>query len=191
MRKSILLSAMLLVSAFTFAQTQKGQVQLGGAFIFTKQDVPQGENNNFNFLPSASYFISDLTSLGVNLNISSNNFESQTADQGRNLFEFGAFARFHKSVANNLYFFLEPSLSFGSGEIDNVGGGNTDVNTTRIRLSPGVLYFLTSKIALDMRMGALFYDQEKLTTGGNELSIDTYGLNLNLSNTTFGINFFL
>ncbi|MCE7993378.1 MAG: porin family protein [Roseivirga sp.] len=191
MRKSILLSVMLLVCTFAFAQTQKGQVQLGGVFNFSKQEISQNENNNFNFIPQAGYFVSDLTSLGVLLNISNNNFKSPTADLDRNLFEFGVFARFHKSVADKLYMYIQPSLSFGSGENDNIVGGPSDLSTTAIRVSPGLLYFATPKIALEMRVGSVFYEQVKETTGGNEVSIDNYGLTFNLANVNFGASFFL
>lgn len=190
MRKSILLSVMLLVCTFAFAQTQKGQVQLGGVLNINKQETSQSENNNFNFIPQAGYFVSDLTSLGVMLNISSNKFENPTANLDRNLFEFGVFARFHKSVADNLYMYLQPSLSFGSGENDNIGGGTTDLNTTSIRVSPGMLYFVTPKIALEMRVGSVFYEQVKETNGGNEFTSDNYGLLFNLSNVGFGASFF-
>lgn len=191
MRKSILLSAMLLVSAFAFAQTQKGQIQLGGTLNFTNQEIDQNESSNFNFVPQVGYFLSDLTSLGINLNISSNNFKTPTADLDRNIFEFGVFARFHKSLADNFYIFLQPSVGFGSGENDNINGGSTDLNTTNIRVSPGALYFVTPKIALEMNVGGFSYQQIKETTGGNEVKINTYGLLVNLANTNFGINFYL
>lgn len=191
MRKSILLSAMLLVSAFAFAQIEKGQFQLGGSFGLVKQELPQGDNSNFNFVPQAGYFISDLTSIGVNLSISGNSFETPTGDVEGNLFRFGAFARFHKSVADNFYMFLQPSLGFGSGEQDNVLGGSTDINTTDIRLSPGALYFVAPKVAVELTVGSLFYSRIKQTSGANEIINDSYGLNLSLANANLGINFYL
>lgn len=191
MRKLLLLSAMLLVGTLAFAQTQKGQVQLGGSFNFNKQDLDPGESTNFNFVPQAGYFVSDLTSIGITLNISSSDFEVPGFDAERNLFEFGVFARFHKSVTDNFYFFLQPSLSFGSGENDNIGGGSTDLNTTSIRVSPGAMYFVTPKIAMEMRVGSVFYEQVKETTAGNEVNINNYGLLFNLANVSLGASFFL
>lgn len=191
MRKSLLLSAMLLVGTLAFAQTQKGQVQLGGVFNFNKQDAPQGESTNFSFAPQAGYFVSDLTSVGVIFNIASTKFESPTNDIEQNLFEFGVFTRFHKSVTDKFYLFLQPSLSFGSGENDGVGGGSTDVNTTSIQVSPGAMYFVTPKIAVEMRVGSAFYNQTKQTSGGTEIKTDNYGLIFNLTNVSLGASFFL
>lgn len=191
MRKSILLSAMLLMSTFAFAQTQKGQVQLGGVFNFNKQENGDIESTNFNFIPQAGYFVSDLTSVGLLLDISNNKFENPGGESERNLFQFGVFARFHKSIADKLYLYLQPSLSFGSGENDNLLGGTADLNTTTLQIRPGMMYFATPKIAIEMGVGSAFYNSVKETTGGNEVTNDNYGLLFNLASVNMGVSFFL
>ncbi len=191
MRKSILLSAMLLVSTFAFAQIQKGQMQISGMFNFIKQETGSAEVTNFNFVTGAGYFMSDLTSVGLLLNISSNKSESSIGESKRNLFEFGVFTRFHKSIADKLYLYLEPSLSFGSGEISHTPGGSSDLSTTLIQFRPGVMYVATPKISLVMGVGSVFYNNVKETNGSNEVTSTSYGLIINPANVNLGVSLFL
>ncbi len=191
MRKSILLSAMLLMSTFAFAQIQKGQVQLGGVFNYSTQDFDNGvDRSTFIFSPQAGYFFSDNTSAGISLMIRNISFDDNGASQDFNLFEFGVFARFHKSVADNFYVFLQPSLGFGSGTNENPAG-DTDINTTRIQVSPGAIYFLHPKIALEMRIGGLFYESATETTNNVEIETSGFGITINPANVNFGVNFYL
>ncbi|GAB5526859.1 MAG: hypothetical protein Roseis2KO_47310 [Roseivirga sp.] len=182
---------MLLMSTFAFAQIQKGQVQLGGVFNYNTQDLGSGsDRSSFIFSPQAGYFFSDNTSAGISLTINSNSFEGSGFSRDFNLFEIGVFARFHKSVADNFYLFLQPSVGFGSGTDEDLNG-DTDINTTRIQVSPGAVYFLSPKIALEMRIGGLFYESATETTNNVENDVSSFGISINPANVNFGVNFYL
>lgn len=190
MRKSILMSAMLLMSAMAFAQIEKGQVQLSGNLLINNSENNFDERTNFNITTRAGYFISDKTSLGLSLGFNSSKSENTIGSSDSNIFSIGAYARFHKPMVDNFYLFLQPGFSFGSGSTEN-GANTSDINTASVGISPGAIYFLSPKIALEMTMGSLQYSQFKETTNGNEVTTKNFGLNLNLTGFALGVSFYL
>jgi hypothetical protein len=184
------MSAMLLMSALAFSQIEKGKVQLSGSLLFNNTENDITESTNFNINALAGYFLSDNTSLGLNLGINNRNTENPGGDTDLNIFTVGAYARFHKPVVDNFYLFLQPELSFGSGSIEN-GANTTDINTTALGVSPGAVYFLSPSFALEMRVGSLQYNRFKETNNGNDVTTSTFGLNLNLTGFALGASFYL
>ncbi len=192
MRKSLLLIAAVFISTLAFAQIQKGDIQLTGTFNLTKTDAGNSvETSGFQFSPRAGLFLNDHTSIGIALGYSSNKQEANTNEQKVGLFTFGAYARFYKPVVDKLYFFLEPSVTLGSGTVKTTGNPDIDTNTFAIALQPGINYFLSDKLALEATVGRLFYSRNKAEGSGNSTEQDSYGLDFSPSNISFGISFFL
>lgn len=177
MKKLVFTMAILLVSTIGFAQIQKGDIQITGNVGFSKTETSGGtEISRITILPKAGFFLSETTSLGGILGYSSVKVSGITTTD---VFNIGAYARFHKSVADNFYLYLEPSLTYGFA-----GGSNSSNDAIDIRLSPGMTYFMSPKFALDMNYGMIGYNKD---TGGAE----NYGLNLNMSNITLGASFYI
>ncbi|KYG72472.1 outer membrane beta-barrel protein [Roseivirga echinicomitans] len=186
MKKLIFTMAILLVSTMGFAQIQKGDVQINGNVSFQKVNNAGTEISSFSLLPKAGVFVSETTSLGGIIGYTSRDFNGENSNE----FNIGAYARFHKPMVENFYLYLEPSLTFGFGSRE-VGGADADLNSFDIRLAPGMTYFLSPKFALDMNWGMLNYSKETTKLGNAETENENYGLNLNMTNVSMGVSFYI
>ncbi len=184
MKKTILLFAMVLMSTMAFGQIQKGDIQVGGSLLYNKFEAGNQESTAFRLTPRAALFLSDNTSLGVSLG-----YEDQSNGPSEsNQFFFGVYARFHKSVSDKFYLFVQPDISFGSGTTNPLGTQEFDVSSFNFNIMPGMMYFLSDKIALDMTFGGLFYSNEDTDGVGD---ITRYGLNMNLNTVALGASIYL
>tara|TARA_R110000850_G_scaffold92421_1_gene196190 strand:- start:126 stop:626 length:501 start_codon:yes stop_codon:yes gene_type:complete len=165
-----------MVSTMAFAQIQKGDVQITGNVGFNKTETSGGTDvSRVTISPKAGVFLSETTSLGGVLGYTNVKFSGTTTTD---LFNVGAYARFHKSVVENFYLYLEPSFIYG------FAGSNASNDAVDIKLSPGMTYFMSPKFALDMNYGMIGYNKD---SGGTE----NYGLTLNMSNITLGASFYI
>lgn len=179
--------AFMLFSTFGFAQITKGDIQLGGSVAFFNTEFPDFDRANLSLRPSAGIFVSDLTSVGIKLQYSiseSNGLNSYS-------FDFGLNSRFHKMVSENLYLFVEPSVSIGRSSDENITGSDTKTNNFAIQVAPGMSYFISPKIALEMSLGSLFYTTSKRDQPSGEITTNNYGLSLNLSTVSLGFSYFI
>lgn len=176
--------AILSISTVGFAQIQKGDVQLGGNAGFLKSDTGNSEQTTFTLAPKAGFFLSDLTSLGFTLAYQNREVNNSNS----NLFQIGAYSRFHKMVSEQFYLYLQPSLSFGFGKND---GTNADITTFDIGITPGMTYFLSPKFAVEMNVANLFYRSEKEEVANNEQTNKIYGLNMNLNSIMLGFSYYI
>lgn len=192
MRKTVLLFASVFISTLAFAQTQKGDIQLSGTLNYSKVETGNTiETSSFQLTPRAGFFLSDNTSIGVILGYSSQKNETGITEQKTDLFQFGVYSRFYKPVVDKLFFFLEPSILFGTGNIETTGTNDRDNNTFSIAVRPGLNYFLSDKLAMEASVGSLFYNRTKIEGGGSSVETDAFGLNFNLSAFNIGASFFL
>lgn len=198
MRKLILLCGALFMGTLVQAQIQKGDIQLGGTIAFNSSEVGDFENNAFRILPQAGLFVSDLTSIGLIVGYSSTSMDvfnpvnSSISEVTNNNFQFGAYARFHKSVVDNLYLFLQPSVLFGTGENEFGAPTPGDTNSFNVALSPGITYFLSPKFALELNLAGINYSSTNIDAGGgNEADINNFTFGLDLANVGLGLNFYI
>lgn len=188
---------MLLFATVANAQIQKGNIQLGGTLGFNTTEVDGSNRNIFNFAPRAGWFVSDNTAIGLISTITSVNndvFDPNSASivkQKSNSFQIGAYARFHKNVVENLYLYLQPSLSFGSAKSELNGVETGDSSIMSLQLAPGMTYFLSDRFALEMNLGNLGYQRNKTDIGNTEQVANTFNLNLNLSSFGLGMSYYI
>lgn len=179
MKKTLLLFAMVLVSTMAFGQIQKGDIRLGGNLSLSKSDFNNGSNGTrFAISPQASLFLSETASLGLALGYSNQKINGQESD----LFTYGAFARFYRSMGEKFYLYLQPGITLGTGN-----SSGTDISTFGFNATPGIAYFLSDKFSVDMNIGGFFYNSQD--TGGADTK--NYGFNFNLSGFTLGASIFL
>lgn len=185
MKKTTLLFSMMLMSTLAFGQIQKGDIQLGGGLNYSKLESNGFEATNFRLTPNAALFLSDKTSLGLTIGYQDQSNGSTESNQ----FLYGVYARFHKNVSDKFYLFLQPDITLGTGTgTAPITNQEVDVNSFNFNLAPGIMYFLSEKVALEMSMGGIFYRNTE-TEGVNE--VDQYGLNFNLSSLTLGASIYL
>lgn len=183
MKKPILLLALMLTSTLAFGQMQKGDIQLSGNLNISKVKNTGNESNFFRVAPQASLFLSETTSLGVSLGYSSQKTGIGLNEQKTDLFTYGVFARFYKSMGDKFYFFLQPAITLGSGDING-----TDLTNFSVNVTPGLAYFVSEKIALELNLGGLFYTSQDIN---QNINTENYGFNFNLSSLTLGASILL
>ncbi|MFY0591113.1 outer membrane beta-barrel protein [Roseivirga sp.] len=182
MKKSVLLLSLMFFSSLAFGQIQKGDVRLGGSFLYNKTDNDFLETSNFQVNPQASLFLSETTSLGLTVGYGRQKNENGGGIVESDQVNFGVFARFYRSMGEKFYLYLQPGINYSSGDIN---GG--DFSSFGLNVVPGVAYFLSDKFALDANIGGLFYNNQDV--GGNDTN--NFGLNFNLSGFTLGASIFL
>lgn len=170
------------MSTLAFGQIQKGDIRIGGNLSISKSDNAGFDVNRFSFIPQASLFLSENTSLGLTLGYTSLTTGSGVNEQKSDQFSYGVFARFYKSMGEKFYLFLQPGITLANGDVNG-----TDLSSFSFNLTPGLAYFVSEKIALEMNAGGLFYTSQDV--GG--VDSDNYGLNINLTQFTVGASIFL
>ncbi|OEJ99787.1 outer membrane beta-barrel protein [Roseivirga misakiensis] len=182
MKKSVLLLTLMFFGTVAFGQIQKGDVRLGGNFLYNKTDNDVFETSNFQINPQASLFLSETTSVGLTIGYNRQKNENPGGVIESDQFNYGAFARFYRSMGERFYLFLQPGINFSSGDANG-----TDFSSFGINVIPGVAYFLSDKFAVDANIGGIFYNSQD--TNGTDSN--NFGLNLNLSGFTLGASIFL
>ena len=197
MRKLILACIALFTVVLAEAQIEKGDIQLGGSVQYVSTENGGIDQSTLIISPQAGLFVSPTTSIGLILAFNSQTFpglnqnNGQLVDLTSNLFQFGAYARFHKPVADNFYLFLQPSVRFGSGSTEQINNPDVDVNTFGINASPGMTYFLSPKFALEMTVGNIGYGSQTADINGTEQKTNNFVFNMNLAQVGLGLNFFI
>ena len=167
-------------------------IYVSGTFSYLSKDYDDDEISSFTFAPAIGYFVSNKTSLELGLLFGSSeneyfniyNVESKITNFGAGLgivhffnpekkfsFTFGG-AITYSSLKAKYY----PRWEDGTSKITVFG----------VSLSPGVNYFISKNIALRASLGAITYLHEKADAADAE-AIQTFNINLNLSNINFGI----
>lgn len=197
MRKLILLCTALFVGSMCFAQIEKGNIQLGGNVEFTSNDNGGNDYSLITVAPRAGLFLSNTTSLGLQLGYSSISRDllitgsGTTTESTTSQFLFGTYARFHKSLADNFYLYLQPSLGFGTGKTEVDGTKVADVSSFNIGIAPGLTYFLSPRFALEATWGAINYASTELEGQGVSETNSTFNIGLDLANIGFGLSYYI
>ena len=159
------------------AQIEKGKIQASGNFSITNIDNGNSEITIFNLTPQAGLFLNDHMSLGLVLGYQSSG--NSTAKQ--KTFNYGLFSRFFKPIADKFYFFAQPQIIFGSGET----GSGEDISSFNIGIRPGLSYFPSNRISMDLSVQGLAFDQYE--SGNIEQS--TTSFSFSPSNVSLGVSF--
>ena len=204
MKKQLLTLVLLLSCSISYAQIQKGDILLGGSVRFSTFtiDVEDSRTNFLDFNPQAGFFVSDRTSIGplVSYSHESRKQENQNFSliEKTNTFSFGAYMRNYKPITEKLYFFLESSIVYGTGNrsIELQGDNNEgDITLFQIRVAPQLSYFIGEKLAFDIRLFSATYSIDNTDEIGGvglpERDITGFNLTGGLNSVGFGLSWFL
>lgn len=186
MKKLILAITFLSFYTLANAQIEKGDIQVGGTFQYSSSKVEGSFNQEaqrFTITPRAGLFVSELTSIGLQLGYDNLNID----DSKESIFSVGVYSRFHKPIADNLYIFFQPVIAIGTGSNDDQ---DADISTFDFSFSPGITYFLTPKLAAEATFGRLYYSQEKRENDTSNLDSTETGISLNPETLTIGLSFY-
>lgn len=197
MKKTAILFMLLFSVATVKAQIAQGKIQLGGTIGISHQKTGDNERSYFNVLPRAGLFVSENTSVGIITGFSSltqNAFsiaDARIVEIQTNQFVAGLYSRFHKSLAENFYIYLEPFAAFSTGKSKTDGTESSTSNSVTFQLNPGLAYFLSDRFAIEMNIGRLTYSNTNRDAQGVEETTNAFDLNLSLTGMTFGVSYFI
>lgn len=194
-----LLFSIAALAAFGFAQAQegtatsgfsKGDVFVSGAVGYSSEETVDLKTTEFQIVPRVGYFVSENFAIGAQLGYISREYPLSTefgyVDVKNSGFQAGAFARYYSTPASAFSFFGQLSATYASVKTEVDGGEDFKTNGFEFGVAPGISYFVSDHIALETTFGMLGYSSVKPDVDGAE-STDTFNLNLDLTNVTFGI----
>ncbi len=167
-----------------FGQTEKGKFIIGSGSNLSFTNTAtfhnfNGDHNNwtssqFNFAPSAGYFIINNLAGGINFNFIHNYTKEEDFKDVSNGFNIGPFLKYYFSK-EKIKPFGEAGFNIGGQKSKTVGSGQIfnggSYRTNSYDLSIGVAIFLNNKFSADLKMG---YNSTTInnTDNGNNHIID-------------------
>lgn len=174
------------------AQTEQGKIMVGGQIGFETSKVKDTDHkdNSFSINPTVGYFISDNLAIGTGIGY---NWSKSEGDKNNSIkfdaFQVSPFVR--KYSANGpVRFFAQLSVPMAWGtqtvETSSIEKKNKFENYG-VELAPGLAYFPTSKIGIELKVRGLYYNYSKNKT--EDITTNTFGLNVNSLAPTLGVQF--
>ena len=163
-----------------------------GAFISNPTSF-----SNSNIILNGGYFISNNITIGLNAGYAYSSFN--VADETEYLIA-GIYLKLFKGIgkktALNLTtsfdylngYFTESSLFSGRPNVES------DFETFRITIAPGLTYFISKKLAFEVSLGGLSFRSNKIESGnelGSTFRDNSFGVSLSLSQVNLGVNIYL
>lgn len=197
---------LLAISNILVAQTSepvesisKGTKFIGGSFSFSTTKIEDSyQSTNASIGPVIGFYIKDDLALGGVLSYSTNTTEylgtnSSTSFSGIGL---SAFLLRNYRMGNNLFFTLQPqaSFSFSKQKYSSIPTTNNYSNfDLGVGISPGILFFINRKFALQTSLGSLGYSfsRRKQETISEPTNTHSFGLNGALAMSSFSIRYFI
>ncbi|MBR9915272.1 MAG: porin family protein [Algicola sp.] len=196
--KKLLLMTAIAVFGFTNVNAQdenttggfaEGDVYVSGTVGFNSASQDEVKENNLTFSPAVGYFISDNIALEFNLLFGSQKQEVGDAEDKQSQFGAGVGATYFFTPSNQFSFTLGAGVAYVSSKEEFEGiDDELKTNSFGIAVSPGVNYFVSDCLSLRASIGALSYTSSKADFEGAE-ALNTFGLNLDLSDINFGVTY--
>lgn len=175
------------------AQTDKGTVLLGGnvSYDYSKVVDVDGNAQTYAITPQVGYFVKDNLALGSGIGYAGSTVKD-ALDNKTIMGEF-SIAPYARQYAGNgdFKFFGQVAVPMGWGQ-SKVDG--TKVGTTErygVAVSPGIAYFPTSKLGIELSVKGLYYEYtSNKPEGGSKVGTNSFGLNADSWAPSIGVNFY-
>ncbi|MFC3196503.1 outer membrane beta-barrel protein [Parapedobacter deserti] len=173
--------------------TDKGTVIVGGnvSYDYKKVVDVDGNTQHYAILPHVGYFVQNNFALGLGLGYSGETTKS-AADVKTSLGEFAVapYARYYKGDGNvKLFGQLAAPMAWGTQHVDGDKTGTTE--RYGAALSPGIAYFPSSRLGIELSVRGLYYEySSQKPEGGSKVGVNEFGLNANSLAPSIGINFY-
>lgn len=179
MRKLLTLAMLSAFALAANAQTEKGKTIVGGTIGYSNDknnnDHVDSKQTTFTLLPSIGYFIKDNLALGLGIGYSS--VTANTSEKSEFLmnqknktdnFIVSPFIRHYVNISDQFKFFSQLSVPMRWGNVKTeVGSGNPAVNyvpgssyktsSIGVSIAPGLAYFPTRRIGIQLSVDGLSY----------------------------------
>jgi hypothetical protein len=199
MKKTLLFFALTIFStSITFAQEKtdygfsEKDIYISGSIFYSNEKNDDYDYSSFGFRPYVGFFVSENISINGGFIFSSssngNNFNDFTSK--RSGFGGSLGATYFFTPKKQFSFMLNLNTTYERINFDdsNSNGFETKLNQFGIAFSPGINYFVSKRLALQLSFGAISYFSS--TSKDNDfIDYNRFGLDLNLSNLGLGAIF--
>jgi outer membrane protein len=172
-KQYIILMLLCICSSILFAQVEKGKwylaanSNLGLDIGKTKYESSNGVNSEykyteFNFSPSAGYFVIDKLAAGLFIDYEYyKDIDQDDNDTWKeNSFIIGPFAKYYIIEYKKLWPYVGVGVGFGSGKSESNGEEYEKYKMSTFRIGGGATYFLNDNVGFDLFLG-YNYDVDK------------------------------
>ncbi|MEH6537483.1 MAG: outer membrane beta-barrel protein [Psychroserpens sp.] len=172
----------------------KGDVYVSGTVGYNNTKFGDIKTDQLTFAPTAGFFITENISLEATLLVGSGeatiDLDGDSVGVDNSTFGGGLGATYFFTPASQFSFIVGAGVSYTNSKIEFNAGDSAELktNTFVVAVAPGLNYFVSACFALRASVGALSYTSAKLDVDGAE-SINSFGLNLNLSDVNFGVTY--
>jgi hypothetical protein len=162
--------------------------------------------NNFAIGCDIKFGISDITQ---NIEYPSQIHSKSTIKSTSISYGVGGFARYYKKIVDRFFIFVNGDVSYMYQEqklkysnndpnyiypASNPANQKVQVNNISVVISPGLVYFVTSKLGVQFVFGNIHYtnstSKNKSLLYDNHNNANNYGININLSTLYLGLNYY-
>ena len=156
MYKVILFCIFSCFSTTLWSQIDQGKVLLSGGIQYQKS----GDFDQFSGGIGAAYFFSSNSAIGLSIGRGYEqilDFNPQITGEAKTTF-ISVYTRRYFSIANQFYFFLQPSVGYVRVELDEVfSGEEIEDESILIGLSPGFTFYPGERFGIEFSMTGLVY----------------------------------
>ncbi|WP_443939478.1 outer membrane beta-barrel protein [Pedobacter sp. MW01-1-1] len=180
------------------AQTEKGNILLGGTVGFnsTKVTGAAKANTDFSIVPNVGYFINNNFALGTGIGYT--NKKTPSSMLKRDAFVVAPFGRYYVDLSSQFKFFgqLSVPMEFGKNCATDLNGDNAvklaDVSSFGVQLAPGFAFFPSKRVGIELSVSGIGYQEETIKTviGDLKSTTSTFGINADTFDPKLGVQFY-
>ena len=171
---------MMTLAAVAVAATMNAQVYLGGGVGFQTSSYDGNSETYFTILPEIGYNLDENWAVGLTVGYGESKVKEKGESEKVKTFKIAPYARYTFVKFDKVNLFVDGTVGYQN---ENYAGVKT--NTFGVGLKPGVAVNLNDKLSFVAHVGFLGYENEKVK--GDDKSTNSFGLNLNGSNLSFGV----
>ena len=169
------------LAAVCVAATMNAQAYLGGGLGFSTSSYDGNSETYFSILPEIGYNLSENWAVGMTIGYG----EAKTKIKGVGTdkvktFQIAPYARYTFAKFDKVNLFIDGTVGYMNEDF-----AGTKTNTFGVGLKPGVAVNLNDKLSFVAHVGFLGYENEKVKDA--DKATNTFGLNLDGSNLSFGV----
>lgn len=197
MKKVLLIAAIAVCSLKASAQTEQGNILLGGSvnYTSTKSDADDAEAvNTFSIMPQVGYFVADNIAVGTGIGYMSIRTDFPVVDNVKlNAFAIAPFGRYYKSISDQFKFFGQLAVPMAFGTLDADADEDLKTTSVGVSLSPGFAFFPTKKFGIELGFSGISYTNTKVKFDGEEIEgagSDTFSIGADFFSPQIGLSFY-
>lgn len=187
-----LVAGVALTSMVSAQSTDKGKWMLGGNISYDIEKVEDADGNTqqYSILPQVGYFVQDNLALGLGIGYHGSYQKMGTDDSSQGEFAIAPFVR-HYQGDGDLKFFTQLSVPMGWGTVHENGDKTHTSERYGAAISPGVAYFPSSRVGIELSVRGLYYEYSSLEAeNGSKVGVNHFGLNSNSFSPSIGVSFY-